>query len=647
MPPKSRYQNHPQQSSFNQHRLQQSQTLSQPQDPWSPARSRSHTDPFFNNSNFDLSPGQNLSAFQPQSFMKSQQVQSRPLMQPVQWNGNWIINNGQLTPTSTSRPHHYRESSSSTLGSPVDPASPYAPSTSNPQVVGDSYDAFDFHQTAVKPLSPEQNLLALQGSPYYANQNTSLMMPNSNEQSRLSGGGDGIVSVPEFHSQGSSRLSMTTAASNDSPSTPPSHEDERQRSGMTSSMDSRLKQHSLLSDRTAHRTSSDQMPKLDRTMTDAYEDELYHNSFPTASAPSASASTRTSATPTSIIEQRLQAATHQHLNGNRLSAGNQSPFRENSAYGKTSPEGDMPKTISPRDVELPYNENAEYENSPLFPPPQQHGQSSATFSQAPSIVQDSFESEDMSLSQQSYGSMATTRRESSSAYSTNSHSTPKQGQFDFTTPTTPSNAQQQLPPHYPSIPRSQRQTSNMSNMSSMSNDFPATLTSMETSSSDYSPEQEIQRPTNTSADTGTYTCTYHGCTLRFETSTKLQRHKRENHRNASLAIGNMGNMGNISGEHRRGMTSTAQKLNSQSGPHRCARINPSTGRPCNSEFSRPYDLTRHEDTIHNAGKQKLRCKHCVEEKTFSRSDALTRHMRVVHPHIATSTGKGRKRLNMD
>src|SRR5205814_2313768 len=66
--------------------------------------------------------------------------------------------------------------------------------------------------------------------------------------------------------------------------------------------------------------------------------------------------------------------------------------------------------------------------------------------------------------------------------------------------------------------------------------------------------------------------------------------------------------------------------------HRCKHINPSTGKPCNSVFSRLADLTRHEGTIHNAHKQKARCYLCTEEKkTFSRNDALTRHMRMVHP----------------
>ena len=61
------------------------------------------------------------------------------------------------------------------------------------------------------------------------------------------------------------------------------------------------------------------------------------------------------------------------------------------------------------------------------------------------------------------------------------------------------------------------------------------------------------------------------------------------------------------------------------------RINSSTNKPCNTIFSRPYGLTGHEDTIHNARKQKVHCPLCTEEKTFSRNDALTRHLRVVHP----------------
>ena len=67
--------------------------------------------------------------------------------------------------------------------------------------------------------------------------------------------------------------------------------------------------------------------------------------------------------------------------------------------------------------------------------------------------------------------------------------------------------------------------------------------------------------------------------------------------------------------------------------HKCERINPTTGKPCNITFSRPYDMTRHEDTIHNAQKKRVCCTVCFKEKSFARSDALTRHMRVVHPEV--------------
>jgi len=152
----------------------------------------------------------------------------------------------------------------------------------------------------------------------------------------------------------------------------------------------------------------------------------------------------------------------------------------------------------------------------------------------------------------------------------------------------------------------------------------------------------MKKPVGSSADSGTYTCTYHGCTLRFETPTKLQKHKREGHRQSAPLIGSVGANRSGSTDSGSGMTSAALLRNSQAGPHKCDRINPTTGKPCNTIFSRPYDLTRHEDTIHNARKQKVRCHLCTEEKTFSRNDALTRHMRVVHPEV-DFPGKIRRR----
>jgi hypothetical protein len=134
------------------------------------------------------------------------------------------------------------------------------------------------------------------------------------------------------------------------------------------------------------------------------------------------------------------------------------------------------------------------------------------------------------------------------------------------------------------------------------------------------------KPMDTGARGGTYTCTYFGCTLRFETPALLQRHKREGHR---LTQANNG-------------PGAGSVVESQTGPHRCDRTNPSTGKPCNTIFSRPYDLTRHEDTVHNARKQRVRCNLCTEEKTFTRADALTRHYRVFHPDVQPP-GRQRRR----
>ena len=117
---------------------------------------------------------------------------------------------------------------------------------------------------------------------------------------------------------------------------------------------------------------------------------------------------------------------------------------------------------------------------------------------------------------------------------------------------------------------------------------------------------------------------YHGCKLRVGFPFLLQKHKRECHRRGEVG------------------SKTSSLLNTQAGPHRCDRINPRTGKPCTGIFSRPYDLTRHKDTIHNAKKQKVRCDLCTEEKTFGRADALTRHYRVCHPDVKIPGQKRRR-----
>ncbi|RJE17407.1 C2H2 transcription factor [Aspergillus sclerotialis] len=171
----------------------------------------------------------------------------------------------------------------------------------------------------------------------------------------------------------------------------------------------------------------------------------------------------------------------------------------------------------------------------------------------------------------------------------------------------------QIPQQYPFVSQSSRQVG-QAGMHDISPEFPAHMISMESTadeSSEPSSQQSMQRPRpqsqaaapqqqpqlqqrpiDTSSDSGTYS--YFTVVIR---SSKL-----------GLA-----------------------QLASWAAPMRPNQ--PSTGKPCNSIFSRPYDLTRHEDTIHNARKQKVRCHLCTEEKTFSRNDALTRHMRVVHPDV--------------
>ena len=74
--------------------------------------------------------------------------------------------------------------------------------------------------------------------------------------------------------------------------------------------------------------------------------------------------------------------------------------------------------------------------------------------------------------------------------------------------------------------------------------------------------------------------------------------------------------------------------------HFCTLVNPSTGQACNKQFSRPYDLIRHQETIHAPKKKIFRCVICEgrlnggpgngKSKTFSRGDALSRHIKVKH-----------------
>ncbi|CAK7895288.1 transcriptional regulator Rpn4p [[Candida] anglica] len=85
---------------------------------------------------------------------------------------------------------------------------------------------------------------------------------------------------------------------------------------------------------------------------------------------------------------------------------------------------------------------------------------------------------------------------------------------------------------------------------------------------------------------------------------------------------------------------TVAEITANNPNHQCDLINPSTGKPCSKQFSRPYDLIRHQETIHATKKKIFRCVICEgrvngglgngKQKTFSRGDALSRHIKVKH-----------------
>ncbi|KAH9881251.1 hypothetical protein J1614_001747 [Plenodomus biglobosus] len=422
-------------------------------------------------------------------------------------------------------------------------------------------------------------------------------------------------------------------------------------------------------------TDSRPVPKFERTYTDIAADNFYDPSAvaaPPASQPMPAQSSLLSpyrSNTTENVQRALKAAqlARSHSPSSSASRGD-SPFCRGSPYLQTSNnfnssmvgsaaaareqsrqadaayamksqmqsnEDAEVKTISPKDALLDYRENEEDSKVPLFPKSganEYDGQYNGG-DQYGNATQSSFNT----TSSQSYQRENWQTPQYSQNYSTTSAPSLQQSTgFNFITPPSVQSNSHALPlaatSQYRSTP------SNMSSAVEQTPEFPAHLTSMESSASEAEPPNGSQnsvlsdgyltKPASTGADSGTYSCTYHGCSQRFETPQKLQKHKREGHRNANLS---------------NAMTSAAiLERNSQAGPHKCERINPTTGKPCNTVFSRPYDLTRHEDTIHNGRKQKVRCALCVEEKTFSRNDALTRHMRVVHPEV-DFPGKHRRR----
>ncbi|KAM7183622.1 hypothetical protein V8F20_012550 [Naviculisporaceae sp. PSN 640] len=549
----------------------------------------------------------------------------------MQTETSWL-SNGQLTPRSTGRvSHHHRESSFSSLGSTTGPASPFTQNTSNPHIalesVGDGFHGLpnteELNNYQLVKSLPIDNLYGGNYSGgYIPIDNTSLSFSNhtavpkrNNDRGLL----PPDISIGQNRSRPLSVASTITAG--DSPATPAGEpeDDGRQKPVVT-------------------------VPKLDRTMTDIYSDELYNPNFTITSTVSGQIPRSPSS---GLFAQRLQAANHLNSIAQQSPVSavsrDRSPFRQDSPLAPmpmqdfsamSSPQvrfpsaqqmrertkaamdaqalqdqinrstagASTPQTISPQEAMLDFHDADVDSNFPLFPQQNQNTYNTAINGKSLNGTQH-FDSLNLDSTFNNYITQLPTGLQAP-----------------------------QIPQQYPFIPQARQQSAVPS--LSASSLGPSRMGSTETGTAD-SNGNSPQRPATTSADGGTYTCTYHGCTLRFETPALLQKHKREGHRQAHGINGSR--RPDVSGT---GMTSSL--LNSQAGPHRCDRINPSTGKPCNTIFSRPYDLTRHEDTIHNARKQKVRCDLCTDEKTFSRADALTRHYRVCHPDVEFP-GKHRRR----
>ena len=88
-------------------------------------------------------------------------------------------------------------------------------------------------------------------------------------------------------------------------------------------------------------------------------------------------------------------------------------------------------------------------------------------------------------------------------------------------------------------------------------------------------------------------------------------------------------------------THTHSKNNATHEAFVCELVNSVTNEVCGAQFSRTYDLTRHQNTIHAKKRSIFRCSECIRalgdegfQKTFSRLDALTRHIKAKHENLS-------------
>ena len=596
---------------------------------------------------------------------------------------------------------HKRLSSGSSIAS-GGPDSPYTQNQAYPQIVDqdtqsassphlESYNIYQYAQQYGKPLYAQSNVYNT--APFFNPAFQNLNISSSNDAVSMTAG-ENVVRQAMANQKASNMI-----AGQGNP--------RRSYGGMDGSM-------GIQTD----------VPKLDRTVSDVYQDELYDSSMPSTAPTSqtkhpqpqrhnVSQTQLLSPSYHSVFNTRLKEAdTARSVSPSTNLSRERSPFRDDSEFaGQTfssqnpsapattittsaaqmrqqqkqiadavafaqhhppAPHdfGVAPKTISPKEALLDYEDEAE-DDAKLSALPQIKREpdfSSALAAQTQFVrgnthtshkTQTNNNSTGVGNDAQDYASTSSGRRRTPNFSSSQESSS----SYTFMAP---SNSTSGPPPQYPFISHSRRQSSSMrSGQSEQIPEFPASLTSMESTKSDSAQEQNIrppafasqetassqrsrgasplQRPSDTSAKSGTYTCTSAGCSARFETSSRLQKHRRENHRTSPHHVSTP-TTPYSSTSHSNNPQAAANNVsrNNAPGPHKCVRINPSTGKPCNTVFSRSYDLTRHEDTIHNNRKTKVRCQLCTEEKTFSRNDALTRHMKVVHPDV-DFPGRNRRR----
>lgn len=447
-------------------------------------------------------------------------------------------------------------------------------------------------------------------------------------------------------------------------------------------------------------------PQLDRTMSDVYQDELYNpalaQSGPSSRPRQQHVQGNTVSPHRSAFSDLLQVANTGHLTARSASPAinvsrQRSPFCESSQFAveggfsnPSSPAGatrltsaaqlrqqqkqeadahayaqhhppsqqylNPPNTISPKEALLDHDNSEEDAKMPLFPTLKQEPQFPSQNSTRGLHRGNTDESNN---NDQGYPPIATSTRDSSSSSAIH----PSGPGFSLMPPSAMPPSVPAIPQQYPFISQSRRQSSSMRSGSDHVPEFPASLTSMESTKSENglpekvkiipeadqshrsppsSQETPVSRPANTTASSGTYTCTTPNCHARFDAAGKLQKHRREAHGPASQYASTPTTPTSATPNPQAAANNVSR--NNAPGPHRCDKVNPQTGKPCNTVFSRSYDLTRHEDTIHNNRKSKVHCQLCTEEKTFSRNDALTRHMRVVHPDV-DFPGKSRRGRN--